>query len=298
MTELTGVLERLARRLGPITAGPSPLDGGITNRNYRVTLGGVDCVVRLPGKDTGLLGISREAERIANATAAELGLAPAVVFGDDECLVTEYAAGEPGDAAALRAGPEAVGCALRTFHDSGCSLPVRFSVPELLDAYAEVAGEQGGRLPAAYEDASRLAHRIGELLPIDEPVPCHNDLLPGNVLLRAHDASIVLVDWEYAGMGHRLFDLANFAAGSELEDDGELRLLRAYFGELPSEGRRAALRLMRIMSDAREAAWGVIQASVSELEFDFEAYAGRHFERLERAAGSADFEAWLDAASA
>ena len=49
------------------------------------------------------------------------------------------------------------------------------------------------------EDASRLAHRIGEVLPIDARVPCHNDLLPGNVLLTAHDASIVLVDWEYAG---------------------------------------------------------------------------------------------------
>ena len=32
---------------------------------------------------------------------------------------------------------------------------------------------------------------------------------------------------------------------------------------------------MRILSDAREAAWGIVQAEVSELEFDFDRYAAR-----------------------
>ena len=41
---------------------------------------------------------------------------------------------------------------------------------------------------------------------------------------------------------------------------------------------------MRIMSDAREAAWGVVQGVISELEFDFDDYAAQHFARL-RAGG-------------
>ena len=36
------------------------------------------------------------------------------------------------------------------------------------------------------------------------------------------------------------------------------------------------------MSDFREAMWGVVQTSVSELDFDFRGYAGKHFERLAR----------------
>ena len=55
---------------------------------------------------------------------------------------------------------------------------------------------------------------------------------------------------------------------------------------------------MRIMSDAREAAWGVVQAVLSELDFDFTAYATRHFDRLERAANDPRLKAWIDAASA
>ena len=52
MSDLEGLMARLERRLGAITAGPTVLDGGITNRNYRVSFAGRDCVVRLPGKDT------------------------------------------------------------------------------------------------------------------------------------------------------------------------------------------------------------------------------------------------------
>ena len=43
------------------------------------------------------------------------------------------------------------------------------------------------------------------------------------------------------------------------------------------------------MSDFREAMWGVVQSAVSELDFDFAAYAAEHFERLRRTAGSSAF---------
>ncbi len=55
---------------------------------------------------------------------------------------------------------------------------------------------------------------------------------------------------------------------------------------------------MRIMSDAREAAWGVIQSVISELDFDFDAYASKHFERLLAKAESPQLEDWLAAARA
>ena len=60
-------------------------------------------------------------------------------------------------------------------------------------------------------------------------------------------------------MGDRYFDLANFAVNNELGEAGELALLEAYFGEPPAPRRVAALRLMKFMSDFREAMWGVVQ---------------------------------------
>ena len=122
-------------------------------------------------------------------------------------------------------------------------------------------------------------------------MPCHNDLLAANFL---HDGErIVIVDWEYAGMGDRFFDLGNFAVNNELDDAGEERLLEAYFGDPPSDRRRAALKLYRFMSDVREAMWGVVQTSVSDLDFDFDGYARKHFERLGATSGDPRFRQWL-----
>ncbi len=297
MSDLDAIVERLQRELGPAAGPPAPLHGGQTNRNFRIAFSGRECVVRLPGRETSLLGISRDAERIANRAAATLGIAPAVLAAEPDCLVTEFVVGVTQSTDRVAADPEPFAHALRAFHDSGEMLPVSFWVPELLEAYAATAVERGGELPPAYGQVQAVAGRIARALPPVEPAPCHNDLLCGN-LIRTAGGGVMLVDWEYAGMGPRMFDLGNLAVNNEFDAAAEERMLRAYFGEPPSDGRRAALRLMRIMSDAREGAWGVVQSVVSELDIDFNSYAQFHFSRLLEAAKDPSFEEWLDAATA
>ena len=50
---------------------------------------------------------------------------------------------------------------------------------------------------------------------------------------------------------------------------------------------------MRVLSDAREAAWGVVQGVLSDLDFDFDSYAEDHFERLRATVEELSFEDWL-----
>jgi thiamine kinase-like enzyme len=298
VTDLGSILERLEPLLGPAAGEPVALDGGITNRNYLVTLGGADYVVRLPGKDTNLLGISREAERLATETAAGLGIAPAVAASLDECLVTSFIACEPVTSADLAGAAAEIAVALRAFHDSGVQLPVRFWVPELLDDYAAITRERGATPPAAYAEAVAIAARIAAALPASEPAPCHDDLLAGNLIRAQDDGRMLIVDWEYAGMGDRLFDLGNLSINNDFDERADDVLLEAYFGEPPTDGRRGALGLMRCMSDAREAAWGVVQGAVSELDFDFGSYSEEHFDRLRASAADPRFTEWLGAAAA
>ena len=127
-------------------------------------------------------------------------------------------------------------------------------------------------------------------MPPKTPNPCHNDLLAANVI--DDGARLRIVDWEYAGMGDPFFDLANFSVNVELDEGGRAALLAAYFGEA-RESDLATVELMRFMSDFREAMWGVVQSVVSELDFDFDAYARRHFARLERTAAEPGFRAAL-----
>jgi thiamine kinase-like enzyme len=295
MPELGALLRRLELKLGTLEGEALPLSGGITNRNYRLRLGGRDCVLRLPGQDTELLGIDRRSEQLAAMRAASLGIGPELLYADEDCALTAFVAGTEVDADSLRADPGAVARALRAFHDSGLELPVRFWIPDLLGVYAALAAERGERLPAPFLRAQALVERIALALPLRDPVPCHDDLLPGNLIQTP--VAILLVDWEYAGVGHRYFDLGNLAVNNGFDEHAERLLLEAYFAEPASPERLAALRLFRIVSDAREAAWGVVQGFISELDFDFAAYADEHFERLERAAADPRLEEYLNAAT-
>jgi hypothetical protein len=50
------------------------------------------------------------------------------------------------------------------------------------------------------------------------------------------------------------------------------------------------------MSDLREAMWGVLQSGVSEIEFDFDGYARKHFDRLTRTSSDSRFDGWVEQA--
>ena len=255
-----------------------PLGGGITNHNFRVACDGERFVLRIGGKDTDLLGIDREAERAAAETAAAVDVGPEVVAFVDGCLVTRFVEGEPVPLEEMRR-PETLretAELLRRVHE-GPSFPAHFNAFRVVEAYRRTAVSHGVTIPEEYDAAKRRADQIeSELGPRPEH-PCHNDLLNAN-FIRSPDG-IRIVDWEYAGMGDRFFDLANFSVNHELSDGETDVLLEAYFGET-READREHVRLMRFMSDFREAMWGVVQQGISELDFDFQDYARRHFARL------------------
>jgi thiamine kinase-like enzyme len=299
--ELTEVVARVTALLGPRQGSVVQLEGGITNRNFRVNFGGTDYVVRLPGKRTEILGIDRTAECIANKTAAGLGMAPGVaaMFEEPSCLVTLYIDGREMSADELRRPQTLAEVArdLRKFHESGAELPTEFDSFRLVEEYAETGRANGSEPPEGYDTALEAAHKIEKAIdgqPTHEPVPAHNDLLTANFL--GDGDKFQLIDWEYAGMGDRWFDLGNFAANNELDEDQEAEFLEAYFGEPPDDRRRATLKLFRFMSDFREAMWGVVQTGLSELDFDFKGYAQKHFDRLEKTRSDPRFEDWIEAA--
>ena len=295
--ELRAVLAALEDELGAPEDEPEPLDGGITNRNVRVRLRGRDCVIRLPGSGTALLGIDRETERAATVAAAAAGVGPDVVAHRDDpaCLVTEFVAGEVLDAAALRepARIARAAAALRAVH-AGPPLDRSFDAFEIVERYRHLTEERGGRPLDGYDELAAGAAAIRAALggPEHAPVPCHNDLLPANFI--DDGTRLRILDWEYAGMGDRYFDLANLSVNNGYAEDDDERLLAAYWEEPCTPRRFAALRLMRVMSDFREAMWGTVQVELSELDFDFAGYAAEHGARVRQALDDPRIPGWLE----
>jgi thiamine kinase-like enzyme len=272
-----------------------PLGGGITNHNFKITTHGETFVLRIGGKDTALLGIDREAEHAATVVAADLGVGPEVIaFLEPEgYLVTRFVEGQPLPVEEMRR-PETlrtVAQTIRRVHE-GPAFPGRFDSFRVVEAYFATARARGLSVPPQYPTAKETADEIELARGLAQPVPCHNDFLNANFIAAGRDVRIV--DWEYAGMGDRFFDLANFSINHELGEAENEELLVAYFGELnPAD--LGALRLMRFMSDFREAMWGLVQQAVSELDFDFVSYSEEHFARLARTAADSAFRQALAA---
>ena len=270
--------EQIAARVWPDRALQiEPLGGGITNHNFVVRVDGKAYVLRIAGADTELLGIDRAAEHEAARIAAGLGVGPEVVDFVEGSLITRFVDGGIVPVEEIRR-PEClreVAGLLRRIHD-GPPFPATFDAFRVVEAYRATAEAHGVRIPAQYEEAKSRADEIERTLGTRAAQPCHNDLLNANFI--RSPAGIRIVDWEYAGAGDRFFDLANFSVNHELSEAECDALLDAYFGEVTDEAREH-LRLMRFMSDFREAMWGVVQEGISKLDFDYEDYANQHFER-------------------
>ena len=270
----------------------SELGGGITNHNFKVAVDGEVFVLRLGGAKTDLLGIDRAVEYAAGKRAFEVGVGPEVIafVREEGWLVARFIDGQPVPPEEIRRPDvlQRVASALRAFH-SAPAIPGCFDAHSVVEEYRREAEAHGVRIPSTYKDAREVSERIRAARGPQPSVPCHNDLLNANFL---DDGSIRIVDWEYAGMGDRFFDLANFSVNHEFSIEEDRRLLHAYFGvELETD--LASLRLMRFMSDFREAMWGVLQSGISELDFDFTGYAAKHFARLSATAEQQAFAQYL-----
>jgi thiamine kinase-like enzyme len=276
------------------------LAGGLTNRNFLVEVGDERFVLRLPGNETELLSIDRRVERDANARAADLGIAPEVVaFLEPEgCLVTRFVPGVALTAEELatpaRLGP--ISAAVRAFHESGPLARVFdcFRVPQ---EHLDTAVARGVPVPPQYERAAAYASEIEAAFAASpEPlVACHNDLNTANWITDGD--RLWLLDWEYAGMNELFFDLGALSANNELDADAEAALLVAYFGARTPR-RAARLALMKVLSDLREAMWGLVQQGISVLDVNYGEYVDSHFDRLLRNAARPDYgQLLVDAAT-
>jgi len=273
-----------------------PLGGGITNLNYRVDVDGQAFVVRIPGQDSEHLGISRRCEYACNAAAHRVGVAPDVVayLDDAGVLVTRFVRGRPLAEAEMHE-PQTlarVAVVLRRYHE-GPEFPGVFSPFQTVRDYLATAAPRGAPLPDRFDwmlaQAGRLEAALG---PPAQPRSCHNDLLLANWL--DDGKQLWIIDWEYAGMGDPFFDLGNFAVHLQLSDGEEETLLRTYVGQA-TRGAVARLKLMKIISDLREAMWAMVQVTISSLDYDFVAYGRRHFDRYETQLQDPRLPDWLGA---
>jgi thiamine kinase-like enzyme len=213
----------------------SVVEGGLSNRAWRLEVAGTAWFVRLGHPGALALGVDRVSECSLLASVAAAGLAPEVVACEPAAglLVTRFVTGRTWQAAdvALEANLQRLAKCLRTLH--GLHVPAGIQAVR----YARQARRLRAGLPSGADDA-RLHERADRLFGrIDDrgfaPALCHHDLHHLNVL--DDGERLWLVDWEYGGRGDPLMDLAGFLAMHELSPPATAQFLAAYGGLPPGD---------------------------------------------------------------
>lgn len=248
------------------------LEGGLTNRNYRVvTASGQQVVARFSAAKSGLLAIDRDAEHANAAAAACAGVGPEVLayLPDDGLLITQWITARTLGDADLD-DPKMltdVAAVCRRLH-AGPRFAGDFDMFDVQRRYLAIVQQHGFRLPEDYLTFEPQTRRIERALraTAGDTVPCHNDLLAANIL--DDGTRLWLIDFEYSGNNDPCFELGNIWSEAALAPDRLEHLVCAYFGgSAPVQVARA--RLFAVMAKYGWTLWASIQDAVSDVDFDF-----------------------------
>ena len=266
-------IQNLSIWQGPVAV--SPLDGGITNRNFLVQDGLRKAVVRI-GTDIPIHQIMRFNELAASKAAHAAGVSPAVIHHEDGLLVIDFIEGRTltatdfADDAVL---DRAIALLARAHRDIPAFLrgpALMFWVFHVIRDYAATLQTVNSRhlpkLPDLLRQSATLEAAVG---PIDL-VFGHNDLLPANFLDDGN--RLWLIDWDYAGFNSPLFDLGGLAANNALTEAQETQMLARYFGRPATPALWRSYLAMKAAAALRETLWSMVSEVHSTLPFDYAAY--------------------------
>ena len=254
------------------------LSGGLTNRNLAIDSDGKKYVARISSNSSDLLDINRENEYKNTIIAAEAGIGATVhdYLPGQGLLLISYINGKTFGAQDIASNLPRVAKAVRTLHGAKPFVS-DFNMFALQKRYLDIVQSNNFIYPDKYLDyeghISDLKKAIS-VLPA-EIVPCNNDLLPGNFI--DDGEKIWLIDYEYSGNNDACFELGNIWAEAFLEYDALVELIDAYYGAHRPE-KIARAWLQSLMAKYGWTLWAAIQASISDIDFDFRAWGGEKFD--------------------
>lgn len=269
------------------------LSGGITNKLYRVCSKKGDVTVRIYGDKTEIF-INRDVEAETIKRIAKVGISPRLVKYIPWCGVTivEFIPGYVLKNCDLLKEElyEKIVRPIRKIHRSGIVLPYLFDpLSEVKKMYRVLNNLEIDCSEFDIESVIKNLEKLFEIIniPKSEFTSCHNDLLADNFILIEDDHQgkykepMYLIDWEYAGMAPRYYDIADMFQEILVQRDVEKNIVEYY-----CEGKEFAktlylIDLFKPFPDIYWFLWSMIQHNISRIKFNFYNYGKVKYENAQ-----------------
>ena len=255
--------------------------GGMSNKNFKVTLDGKSYVLRVPGNGSDGM-VERTNEEFNAIEACRLGVNPPIRYFNPRTgikLADFVENAETLTAATIQRhdNMRKIADIYRTVHDSHIRLKNEFNLFREIDKYDRLMAKAGAVMYEGWEEVRPKVMALeGHLNSLGVDLkPCHNDALYEN-FIKAEDGTVYLIDWEYSGMNDPMADFAALFIEAGFEPENEDYILERYFeGEIPGDAREKIL-CYQILWDYLWAQWTVIKEAKGD---DFGTYGIDRFNR-------------------
>ena len=197
--------------------------GGMSNKNFKVTKGVYEYVLRVPG--IGAEGmVMRSNEEQNSLQACKMGINPPIRYFNSETgikLADFVKNAETLNRATIQrpSNMKKIANIFRTLHHSHVRFGNEFNVFKEILNYEYLLVKADGKMYEGYEPIRKKVFQLEDYLnQLGVSVkPCHNDLVAEN-FLKAEDGTIYLIDWEYSGMNDPMWDIAALFLESNFTD--------------------------------------------------------------------------------
>lgn len=204
------------------------LEGGLTNTSFVIESDCQRAVLRINNPDAEQLGVNRQTEITILKKLQSTNLVPKLYFSTNSYLVSEYIDGVvlDDDKASDPSIRKHIEQAIGLIQELDCSdMAVR--------NYKAYLSEYCNQISPKYLDKTIRQSLLQIASDIDaqdwNPVLCHHDLIPENIIMSSQ--GLKMIDWEYGALGHPQFDYLRLINSHHIMDIpptmGDLQALQA-----------------------------------------------------------------------
>lgn len=246
--------------------------GGLTNKNYKISVDGKDYIFRIPGACTEIM-INRREEEVNNQKASDFGFNAKCIYFNSESgvKITEYIENAEtlnSDTCRTKENLKLVADILKNLHNSDINFKNKFDYILELTKYEDLVIDKKyfdyyksyDEMKMNFLNSFEKFRKFNEL----ELKSCHNDCVCEN-FIRSNE-KIYLVDWEYSGLNDPAWEFASYIIENKLSCDESEYLLKEYYGEnIPY----AKIEVLEIFQDLLWSVWSIAKCCKGEDYLDY-----------------------------
>lgn len=258
--------------------------GGMTNKNYKISIRGDEYILRVPGLGTENM-ISRKNEMINSKLASDFGINVDIFKFDEDAgiKISKFVKGaETLNQRTARKEENIilVTSILRNLHNSQMKMENRFDIFEEIEKYERILDNYD---VVFFDNYNVIRKKVMNLKNVMEEhsfklVPSHNDTVPEN-FIKDQNGRLYLIDWEYSGLNDEMWDLAAHSLECNFTEDDEELFLKLYFNGEVEKNNKIKLLINKIFQDFLWAIWTLIKEAEGD---DFGSYGIDRYNRAKK----------------